>query len=141
MKLFQVVQKNFGFLGLSSNQSCWNVKSVIAFSIFSSATVLGTLFLFFNANTFLEYTINIYGTTTMFGIWMNLITMLIEKENLFKLIDDIEELVDESEYNKNILYALPWIAKSNWTKNSLEILLILKWLHNSVKYSTKLKFY
>lgn len=100
MKLLQIIQKNFAYLGISPNQSHWNVKSAMDFFVFSSITVLGAVFLFFKANSFLEYTMNIYVTTAAFGVSIVFITMLFQKEKLFKLVEKFEEFVDESEYRK-----------------------------------------
>lgn len=98
MKLLQIVKKNFEFLGIGSKRSFSNnIKSVIAILIFSLSTSLGTVFLLFEANTFLEYTTNIYVTTTTFGALVEFISILFQKKNLFKLIDEMENFVDTSE--------------------------------------------
>lgn len=97
MKLFQIIQDNFAFVGISSNQPYWNAESAKTLFIFSLFTALGAMFLFFKANTFLEYTMNIYVTTAVLGTGISFLAMLHRKETLFELIDRLEEFVDESE--------------------------------------------
>lgn len=99
MKLFQVVQEKFAFLGICAKQSLSNnVKSVMVFVIVGLGTAVGIVFLLFKANTFLEYTMNIYITTTLFGVWIEFIAIIFQKKNLFKLIDEIEEFYHKSKY-------------------------------------------
>lgn len=98
MKLFQIVQKNFALLGICSNESRLNRKSVMIFLAFGLAINFGILFLFFKANTSLEYTNNIYMTTVMILSCIAFAIMLLKKGKLFKLIAKIEEFFDESEY-------------------------------------------
>ena len=98
MKLYQIVQKNFALLGISPNQSRCNQKSVFIFFILSLAITLGAVFIFFKANTFLEYTQNIYITITFFGMYISFLAILFQKGELFELIDYMEKNADESEY-------------------------------------------
>lgn len=111
MKLFQIVQRNFAYVGISPNQAYWNEKSAKAVFIFSSFTVLGTAFLLYDANTFLEYTMNIYETTAVFGTGIVFLSMLFQKEKLFKSIEKLEKFVDKSEYRE----------KNNFLCTSLEM--------------------
>lgn len=97
-KLFQVIQDNFAFVGIIRNQPHWNAKSVKSLFIFSLFTALGGIFLFFKANSFLEYTMNIYVTTAIFGTAIAFLVMLYQKENFFELINRFEEFVEKSEF-------------------------------------------
>lgn len=107
MKLFQIIQKNFALLGISSNQSLCNRQSVVAFSIYGFASIFSSAFLFFKANTFLEYTMNVFVTTTIFAIWIAFTVILFKKQNLFQLIDEFERLFDKSGYRrKNVQHSL-----------------------------------
>ena len=98
MKFFQVVQANFALLGISSNQSRCNEKSAITCLIFGLAITFGILYLFFKANTFLEYTMSIFVTSTLCGLWFDFLSMLIQKQRLFELISESEEFVEKSQY-------------------------------------------
>lgn len=53
MKHFQIIQKNFAHLGISSNQSHYNVKSAIVFLFIGFATNCSAAFLFFSRPTLL----------------------------------------------------------------------------------------
>lgn len=105
LKLFQVIQDNFAFVGISSNQPHWNAKSANTLFIFSLFTVFGAMFLFFEAHTFLEYTMNIYVTTAVLGTGISFLAMLLQEESLFELIDRLEEFVDESELTSFTLFS------------------------------------
>lgn len=100
MKLAQIVQKNFAFLGISSNQPRYNRQSTITFSMNGFGIIFSIIFLIFNANTFLEYTMNIFVTATLIAIWIDFMALLFKKEKLFNMIDELAEFVDESGYPK-----------------------------------------
>lgn len=100
MKYFQIVQKKFDHLGISSIRSRCDGKSAKVFFILSLAIILGILFLFFEANTFLEYTINIYITTVVLACGISNTVVLFKKEKIFESIDNFEKFFDESEYNR-----------------------------------------
>lgn len=96
MKRFQIIQKNFARLGISSSQSRWNRQSAITFSFYTLAVTSGGLFFFLTANTFLEYTLIIFATITMFGVLIDFLFILFQKKQLFDLIDALEGFFDES---------------------------------------------
>lgn len=96
MKRFQIIQKNFARLGISSSQSRWNRQSAITFSFYTLAVTCGGLFLFFSANTFLEYLMDIFVTITMFAVLIGFLFILFQKKQLFDLIDALEGFFDES---------------------------------------------
>ena len=98
MKLFQIIQKNFAFLGIRPIQPRFNWRSVTIFHIFTLAITFSAVFLFFKANTFLEYAQNAYVTTTVFTVWIGFLSFLIQKQKLFQLIDDFEKCADEREW-------------------------------------------
>lgn len=99
MKLFQIAQIYFAYLGInSSNQSrFFNGKSAVALFIFSLATVMAIVFLFFEAETFLEYTMNFYTIAAVSGCCIAFTGILFKREQLFELIDKFEKLIDASE--------------------------------------------
>lgn len=97
-KLFQVIQDDVAFVGISPNRPHWNEKSAKSLFIFSLFTALGGIFLFFKANSFLEYTMNIYVTTAVFGTGISFLAMLYQKEKFFELINRFEEFAEKSEF-------------------------------------------
>lgn len=100
MKLFRIVVKNFARLGMSPHESRFNRKSAIVFFFFSVALLCASVFFFFMSKDFIEYTLNTFVTITIFTGWINYIVMLLQKDQLFELIDDFEAYADESEYQK-----------------------------------------
>ena len=109
MKIYQIVQKNFEILGISPNKSYWNKKSAKSFFIFNLVLISSILFLVLKANTFLEYTMNIYITTVVFAMWIGFIAMLFQKENIFQMMIRFEEFLNKSEYREiNILFVV-WL--------------------------------
>lgn len=65
--------------------------------MFSSAIILGVIFLLLEANTFLECIINVYVTAVSMVCCIAFTTILFKKENLFELINDLEQFIDRSE--------------------------------------------
>lgn len=99
MKLFEFIQKKFEILGISSNSSkCTQEKLVMTCLIYGLSTTSSVAFLVFKANTFEEYTSNIYMTSTLIMISIFFVTLAIKKEKLFKLINNVKQFFDESEY-------------------------------------------
>lgn len=98
MKIFRIVEKNFARLGMSSQQPRLNWQSAISFSFFSLALFCASFFFFFKANTFIEYTLNIFVTITIFTAWIGYIVMLLQKQQMFQLIDEIEVYAADSKY-------------------------------------------
>lgn len=107
MKLFQVLQQNFTRLGISSNQSRFNRQSVIAFSLYTSTFLFCIFYFLFNANTFLEYTLNIFITTSIVGCLMVFVVVLYQSHKLSALIAYFEEICGESKFwNQEISFTL-----------------------------------
>ena len=94
IKIFQIVRKNLAILGIDANYSRLNRKSAITWFSDALAITLSILFIIFKANTFLEYSMNIYITLTMSVIWISFMIMLYKKVKLFKLIDAMEAIVN-----------------------------------------------
>lgn len=129
MKLFQVVQKNFARLGISPNQSHYNRLTAISFCSYSLGTISASVFLIFDASTFLEFAMNMFVTSTMFACWFGYIVILFQKQQIFQFFDNFERFFDKSEDFPKILklknikmkqMAFPvWISESeNSTKKS-----------------------
>lgn len=98
MKLYQVIQENWAFLGIRRDQPFFNEKSIRTFLLYGFAINSASLFLFFNANTFLEYTQNIYVNCAVLVICAVFTITLFQREKLFKFIDYMERHIDQSEY-------------------------------------------
>lgn len=97
MKLFQVVQKNFAIVGISQNQPESTGKLVKTCSIYGLTFTLSALYLFFEAESFLEYTSNIYVTTAIAVISTYCIILILKLKKFFNLIEKLEKLIGNSE--------------------------------------------
>lgn len=95
-RYFKIIRKNFAHLGISKNQPRLNGKSAMTFLILSLSTISGIVYLYFEANTFLEYTINIYETAMVLGCCIGFTVILFNKEKLFKLMNNFVTFYDES---------------------------------------------
>lgn len=98
MKHFQIVRKNFALLGINANQSRFNHKSAFAFSIYSLNVTLCGAFLFSDDNTFLEYTMNVFITTSIITAWVDFLVIFLQKDKIFKMMFEFEEYYDKSGY-------------------------------------------
>lgn len=96
MKIFQTVQKNFGILGICRDQPRFNGKSLIACLIYGLGTILSAIFLICEADTFNEYTNNLYITTALAVGLFCLTNIILKMKELFALADKIEKSLDES---------------------------------------------
>lgn len=98
MKILQTVQKSFEILGIGcSNQSSIHAKYMGACLIYGVGITFSAVFLFCEASGFQEYTDNLYITTSL-AVGFCCITNIFFKVNeLFQLIDDVEETIGKSE--------------------------------------------
>lgn len=70
MKIFQILQNNFARLGITSKRPRWNRQSTMVSLLYSATLLWCSGFLFFAASTLLDYTLNIFITTSIVGISM-----------------------------------------------------------------------
>lgn len=99
MALFRLIRKNFESLGISLHQSKHRFNTKIVFISFSHCLncVSYFLFLFYEANTFWDYTNNIYAFSTAILIVTCFTIVIFQMRNLFELIDICEKFVDKIE--------------------------------------------
>ena len=98
MKLFQVIQKKFTTLGINRSESSqkwlFNERIILLFVIFAYACTTSIIFLYKEAKTFGEYTININVTITLVSISFVFTIAAINIQNIFKFFDDFERIID-----------------------------------------------
>lgn len=96
MKIFHTIQKAFGILGFSSNQSLhrypFNGRIWMGFVVFGICLISYLYYLFNIANTFMEYTQSVYVTGAVILIGSSYIIILIKMKKLFQFIDFVEDL-------------------------------------------------
>lgn len=100
--------------------------------MFGFSISLSIVFLLFEANTFLEYTLNIYVDTTELGACIAFTAILFKREKLFELINEFVEFVDESEYRVERS-----LCCCRFKMDAMKILLAIK-KHQRMKISTKI---
>lgn len=98
MEFLQEVQKNFVILGIRADQARINRKSLVASLLYGLGTTSSVVFLIREADTFEEYTNNLY-VTSAFAVGFTYYTIMVYKmEKIFKLIKDLKEKIEESKY-------------------------------------------
>lgn len=112
MKIFQTIQKNHAKVGISPTQNrAVNKRIVVTFLLFGLTFVSSVTFLFRDANTFIDYSNNMYITTGQAMIFIVYAIVTFNMVKLFGSIDNLEELINQSKFgmsysciNSNILY-------------------------------------
>ena len=107
-KIFRTVQEKLTILGIGPNQSKSNGKLVMTCLIFGLVATSSTIFLVAKANTFHEYTSNVYVTTGVIMLCITLAVMIFNMEFFFKLIDDFGKYIDKSENENFINWNIPF---------------------------------
>lgn len=90
-------KENFKHLGMNSNQSHINTKSTTVIFVKILYITMCIAFLFFEANIFLEYVVNIFLTTIVIGCCISYVVVLFKKDKLFKFMENCTEFFNESE--------------------------------------------
>lgn len=123
MKLFQSVQENFATLGITREQSIrnnpFNARMLAAFSTYILMIASIAVFFFHDANTFWEYTNNIYNLSAIILIFISFVTVVFNMRKCFALIDSCAAVVAKSEWTKNVL-TFTWIFK--WRTSAIKII-------------------
>lgn len=97
MKLFQTIQKNHAIVGIRSNQThAINGRVVVTFSIYVLGFTSCAIYLFHEANTFFEYSSNMFLTTGLIMIIVVYAIIFFKITKLFELISDCERVFDRS---------------------------------------------
>lgn len=98
MQLFQSIQRSLAMMGIGWNQHRSNLKIFMTFVLYWSLVALYCSFLLLEADEFREYmdTVYLISSTTMIALcFMNFVWKM---AIIFKMIHEIEEIVENSEY-------------------------------------------
>lgn len=100
MKLFQSVQESFAILGITLEQSVrsnpFNERILAALSSYLMRVILFTVSLFHDAETFSEYTENIWLNSAAILVLVAFAVMVFNKGKFFALIDNSVTVVANS---------------------------------------------
>lgn len=98
LKIYQVIQKNFATLGICPNLTMQpypiNGKIFIGFQILISGIYFLLMYIFNDAQTFIEYTQTIYICSCATLMSIAFIIILINVEKLFNLINNCEKVIN-----------------------------------------------
>lgn len=106
MKIIQVVQENFSYLGISWYYSIRkypiNERNIPAFLIISTITAMDFLYLFRVANTFQEYADSVYLCALMIDVLAIFLCVSWRMRMLFDSLNQMEKFANESRLFSNI---------------------------------------
>lgn len=109
-KPFEILLKHFGALGIGPNLTKQayplNVKILMGFFVLCFAISGLVIFIFYDANTFIEYVQSIYICTFNTLIFSTLLIIILKVDQLFEVINDWEKLVNTSEFDVNRIRCL-----------------------------------
>lgn len=101
MKVFQLTQKNFAIVGITSNWAIksqpFNWKIFTCFSVLGSSIICSLMYILFEADTLNEYTQSIYSGSMTASIILSFMLVIINVKKMFQLIDICEDIVNTSE--------------------------------------------
>lgn len=118
MKLYQSAQRQFALLGISSQlliqKYPFNEKILLMSFSYICKIISFCMFMYYNVNTFREYTDSIYVTSTVVLIVICYANVVFRVAGFFKFIDSCDEIVATSEWSWNCLIKTIW-----WSVQSL----------------------
>lgn len=102
MKIFQIVQKHFEYLGISCyysmQQNPINGRNLSAFIVIAATTVITCVYLCSVAATFKEYSDSIYVSSLMIDITVIFAFSVWKMQTLFDCLNQTEKIINESEF-------------------------------------------
>lgn len=100
MEILQTLRKYFALVGITENASIrkqWIIgKRVIILITFSSSVTANTIFFFYEAENFEEYTNCIHSIFTMIVCGIEFLLLISKTEKLFDFIKHFEEIIKKS---------------------------------------------
>lgn len=97
MEILQVTQKGIGVVGLNRTDHRFNKKTLLVLFVFALCITSQCIYIFQTANDFLEYTDCVYKTGTTVSVAVCYTSLVLYKSKLFKFINGIEKLANDSE--------------------------------------------
>lgn len=135
MKLFQIVQKDLAFVGVSSTEKPFNQKNLMVFVLYAVNVVLYCILLYRDTVSFRECIDVIYVISVTVDVIACFIVIVSKTKSLFQCIELMEGIVNSSE------------STVHFDRNSLRILSKLKnnllsiKIHLNQNYSLLTLFY
>lgn len=111
LKAFEVFQQHFATLGITPSftaQSCpFNGAITFQFLVFGSAIYFTSVFIAYDAKTFSSYTQSVYTGSVIAFVTLAIVILIFKAEEIFKIIDGSDKLVNTGELSKIISNMLP----------------------------------
>lgn len=102
MKIFEIVQRNYATLGISSSHQStqkypFNKRELFGFILFACTTVLQYVGTFHDSSNFMEFMVSVCATSGGTLIFVFFLAIVFRKTTLFQSIEHIEKVIDSSE--------------------------------------------
>lgn len=102
MKLFQTSQKYFENYGIDFHQMgkrhLFNIKNVMASTVFCLDFISASAFLMCEAQTFNEYADSVYSLSCVINSFVIYVVIFLKMRKFFKFIKKIEKLVESRKF-------------------------------------------
>lgn len=100
MKVFQTLLKRFAIMGIHSEQltknHLFNASNVTVLIIFVTSSIAAHAYLWFQANTFIEYGDSVYETSCVTVSNVDFVVVLWKMPKLFRFIEHLETFIVKS---------------------------------------------
>lgn len=113
MKIFQTVQMHLALMGYGANRPIININTIGEILQRTLAIICQFVYLIRHANSPKDIIDNLFMTAVAILAIISFTSTLLKKTTIFNFIDDVEKIVNESEFN---------IAHSNdwWRRKTFE---------------------
>lgn len=102
MKLFQVSQEYMAIVGvcplLRGEKTPFNRQNSLILFIFGISLTSSTAFFLIDADTLRQYTECFFGWISILAVFVGLILVILKTEKIFQLIDNLEIMIESSEF-------------------------------------------
>lgn len=98
MKSFQTIKESLSVRGMSSNRSKFNKELIKTGTVYYLTSIISIAYLFCEAKTFIEFTQNIYITSSVMIVSYYFTFFISKMEKFFELIQRIEKIFDKSKF-------------------------------------------
>lgn len=117
MRSFLVMEGYAKRLGVYRNQSnVFNCRTICILLLFAMDSISITAHLVFDDNTFQNYTEAFFFWITLIGICIGLLIMLLKTNDIFKLLNTIDAIVDKRKFHKKFHLFFIILIKNNHCK-------------------------
>lgn len=100
LQQFQIVRKLFEVIGIYPQQSKrFNVRNVVALLFTFTMCISSFAFLLFEVDNSHDFGASFYAAITEFAVIVSFLSIVFKMQNIFKIMDQIEEIIQKSKFN------------------------------------------